>query len=85
MTTYLESVPIIRGISGSALADSVLKYYDDLNEKYKDTIPLEMVYIPVKRQDDIYFALTLTISRLHFLHTPATIKEAGTPTGEVKW
>ncbi len=43
---YLNSVPIIRGINGAELVDLILKYYDDLAEKYKRLIPLKMVYIP---------------------------------------
>ena len=44
---YLESTPIIRGINGTELVDLILKYYDDLDEKYQKMIPLKMVYIPV--------------------------------------
>lgn len=43
---YLESTPIIRGINGTELVDLVLKYYDALDEKYRDLIPLQRVYIP---------------------------------------
>lgn len=46
---YLESTPIIRGINGTELVDLVLKYYGDLDEKYKQVIPLKMVYIPVPK------------------------------------
>lgn len=48
---YLENTPIIKGINGIELVDLILKYYDDLNEKYKKIIPLKMVYIPVTRND----------------------------------
>lgn len=48
---YLDNTPIIRGINGTELVDLILKYYDDLNEKYKKMIPLKMVYIPVTRDD----------------------------------
>ena len=48
---YLENTPIIKGINGIELVDLILKYYDDLNEKYKKIIPLKMVYIPVTRSD----------------------------------
>lgn len=44
---YLKNTPIIRGINGTGLVDLVLKYYDQLSEKYKKMIPLKMVYIPV--------------------------------------
>lgn len=44
---YLESTPIIRGINGTDLVDLILKYYDQLSEKYRKIIPLQMVYIPV--------------------------------------
>ena len=44
---YLASVPIIRGINGTELVDLILKYYDQLNDKYKKMIPLKMVYIPM--------------------------------------
>jgi restriction system protein len=44
---YLESAPIIRGINGTELVDLILKYYDQLADKYRKMIPLRMVYIPV--------------------------------------
>ena len=43
---YLESTPIIRGINGTELVDLILKYYDQLSEKYQKMIPLKRVYIP---------------------------------------
>lgn len=43
---YLESTPIIRGINGTELVDLILKYYDQLGEKYKKMIPLQRVFIP---------------------------------------
>ena len=43
--------PIIRGINGTELVDLILKYYEDLCEKYRKMIPLKMVYIPVARDD----------------------------------
>ena len=48
---YLEGTPIIRGINGTELVDLIMKYYGDLNDKYKKMIPLKMVYIPVPKQD----------------------------------
>ena len=44
---YLENTPIIRGINGTELVELILKYYDQLSEKYRKMIPLKMVYIPV--------------------------------------
>ena len=38
---YLNSTPIIRGINGTELVDLILKYYDNLSEKYKKMIPLK--------------------------------------------
>lgn len=49
---YLEGVPIIKGINGTELVDLILKYYDDLSDKYQKMIPLKMVYIPVPREDE---------------------------------
>jgi restriction system protein len=34
------------------LVDLILKYYEQLNGKYKKIIPLKMVYIPVPASDD---------------------------------
>ncbi len=48
---YLNNTPIIRGINGTELVDLILKYYEDLSEKYRKMIPLKMVYIPVARDD----------------------------------
>lgn len=48
---YLDSTPIIRGINGTELVDLVLKYYDDLSDRYRKMIPLKMVYIPVAKDD----------------------------------
>jgi restriction system protein len=44
---YLDNTPIIRGINGTDLVDLILKYYDKLSDKYRQMIPLKMVYIPV--------------------------------------
>ncbi|MGN0491464.1 restriction endonuclease [Ruminococcus sp.] len=49
---YLDNTPIIRGINGTELVDLILKYYEDLSEKYKKMIPLKMVYIPVAKEDE---------------------------------
>ena len=48
---YLDSTPIIRGINGTELVDLILKYYEDLSEKYRKMIPLKRVYIPVPKED----------------------------------
>lgn len=47
---YLDNTPIIRGINGTELVDLILKYYEDLDEKYRKMIPLKMVYIPVAKE-----------------------------------
>ena len=44
---YLDNTPIIRGINGTELVELVLKYYEDLSDKYQRMISLKMVYIPV--------------------------------------
>ncbi|MBR0343390.1 MAG: restriction endonuclease, partial [Oscillospiraceae bacterium] len=49
---YLDSTPIIRGINGTELVDLILKYYEQLSEKYRKMIPLKMVYIPVPKTDE---------------------------------
>lgn len=49
---YLDSTPIIRGINGTELVDLILKYYEDLSEKYRKMIPLKMVYIPVPKDEE---------------------------------
>ena len=48
---YLESTPIIRGINGTELVDLILKYYEDLDIKYRKMIPLKMVYIPAPKEE----------------------------------
>ena len=48
---YLDGVPIIKGINGTELVDLILKYYDDLSDKYKKMVPLKKVYIPVPLED----------------------------------
>ncbi len=50
---YLEQHPIIRGLNGSEVVDLVLRYYDKLDDKYQDMIPLKQVYIPVIKQEGI--------------------------------
>lgn len=44
---YLEKHPIIKSINGSEFVDLILKYYDDMSEKFKDIIKLKKVFIPV--------------------------------------
>lgn len=48
---YLEQHPIIRGLNGSEVVDLVLRYYDDLDDKYQDMIPLKRVYIPILSEE----------------------------------
>lgn len=48
---YLESTPIIRGINGTELVELILKYYEELSEKYQMMIPLRKVYIPVSKKE----------------------------------
>lgn len=48
---YLDTTQIIRGINGTELVELILKYYDDLSEKYKRIIPLKKVYIPISIED----------------------------------
>lgn len=52
---YLDSTPIIRGINGTELVDLILKYYEELSEKYRKMIPLKMVYIPVPKDENKTF------------------------------
>ena len=49
---YLDSTPIIRGINGTELVELVLKYYDQLDDKYQNMIPLKKVYIPVLKTEE---------------------------------
>ena len=46
---FLSANPIIRGIAGEELVDLILKYYELLDEKYQNMIPLEKVYIPIQK------------------------------------
>lgn len=48
---YLDSTPIIRGINGTELVELILKYYEDLSDKYRKMIPLKRVYIPVAKDE----------------------------------
>lgn len=48
---YLDSTPIIRGINGTELVELILKYYEDLSDKYRKLIPLKRIYIPVPKED----------------------------------
>lgn len=49
---YLDKTPIIKGINGPELVDLILKYYDSLDDKYKDMISLKMVYLPIPKSDN---------------------------------
>lgn len=48
---FLDINPIIRGINGDELTGLILKYYNQLDEKYQDLMPLKMVYIPVTKDE----------------------------------
>lgn len=48
---YLDNTPIIRGINGTELVELILKYYEDLSDKYRKMIPLKQVYIPVSKEE----------------------------------
>jgi len=48
---YLDNTPIIRGINGTELVELILKYYEDLSDKYRKMIPLKQVYIPVSNEE----------------------------------
>lgn len=43
---YLEATPIIRGINGTELVELILKYYEDLDDKYQRLIPLKRFISP---------------------------------------
>ena len=43
---FLAENPSLRGINGGELADLILKYYANLNERFQKTIPLKMAYVP---------------------------------------
>lgn len=47
---YLDSTPIIRGINGTELVELILKYYEELSDRYRKMIPLKQVYIPVSKE-----------------------------------
>ena len=47
---YLNNTPIIRSINGTELVDLILKYYEELSDKYQKMIPLKRVYIPVREE-----------------------------------
>lgn len=44
---FLDNNPRISAINGVQLAELIMKYYGDLNDKYKKIIPMKQVYIPV--------------------------------------
>ena len=49
---FLERHHEIRGINGEELSDLIMIHYDELDDKYKDMIPMERVYIPVPKEED---------------------------------
>lgn len=48
---HLENTPIIHGINDTESVEMILKYYEDLSEKYWKMIPLTRVYIPVTKEE----------------------------------
>ncbi|MBQ8973745.1 MAG: restriction endonuclease, partial [Clostridia bacterium] len=46
---FLDANPIIKGIDGRELVDLILKYYEQLSDKYHKVVPLKKVYIPVAK------------------------------------
>jgi restriction system protein len=44
--TFAESKPNLRLINGYELVDIILEHYDELDTKYKNTIPLNKVFLP---------------------------------------
>ena len=50
--SYLENNPDIRGINGAELVELILKYYENLSEKYRKMIPLKMVYVPEVKETE---------------------------------
>lgn len=50
---YLEHMPIIKSINGSELAELILKYYDDMSDKFKEVIKLKRVFIPIEDDNEI--------------------------------
>jgi restriction system protein len=50
---YLDHHPIIKGLNGSAVADLVLRYYEKLDDKYKEMIPLKRIYMPVINHNEV--------------------------------
>ena len=49
---YMANTPIIRGMDGDEFVGLILKYYEQLDEKYRKMIPLKMVYIPVVNPEE---------------------------------
>lgn len=49
---YLEKHSIIKSLNGSEFVDLILKYYDDMSDKFKDTIKLKKVYIPIIENEE---------------------------------
>lgn len=50
---YLDQHHEIRGINGEELSELLMEHYEALNEKYKDMIPMERVYIPVSKEEEL--------------------------------
>lgn len=49
MTDIADS---LGGINGDELVELTLKYYEQLDERYRKIIPLKMVYIPVASENE---------------------------------
>ena len=50
---YLDEHPIIRGINGAELVGLILQYYDGLSDQCKKVIPLQRVYVPDIKAEEI--------------------------------
>ena len=44
---------VLRGLNGSAVADLVLRYYEKLDDKYKEMIPLKRIYMLVINHNEV--------------------------------
>lgn len=49
---YIQENPRIKGVNGHDLVALIFKYYDQLDEKAREIIPLKKVYIPVSREQE---------------------------------
>ena len=44
---FLEDEQMIKALSSNEIADLILKYYDEMSEKFKEAIKLKKIFIPV--------------------------------------